>query len=160
MLRRGRRGWGRAPARASGAGVGAGEEDRDLHALPGRGDEIDRGFRILFQRLHNQRAQLAGRGPYHTLAQAHPDLMAIEREVNDSGKLKKNISVEAIREVGAFFSKAPSRSPYRVAIIDSVDDLNINSANALLKILEEPPERGLLFLVSHSPGKLLATIKS
>ncbi|WKL56632.1 DNA polymerase III subunit delta' [Asticcacaulis sp. ZE23SCel15] len=93
-------------------------------------------------------------------AQSHPDMLAIEREANDSGKLKKNISVEAIREVGTFFSKAPSRSPYRVAIIDSVDDLNINSANALLKILEEPPERGILFLVSHSPGKLLATIRS
>lgn len=93
-------------------------------------------------------------------AQSHPDMLALEREANDSGKLKRNITVEAIREVGTFFSKAPSRSDYRVAIIDSVDDLNINSANALLKILEEPPERGILFLVSHSPGKLLATIRS
>jgi DNA polymerase-3 subunit delta' len=92
-------------------------------------------------------------------AQAHPDLLVLEREMGDT-KLKKNISVEAVREIGEFFSKSPSRSPYRVCIIDSVDDLNINSANALLKILEEPPHKGILFLISHSPGRLLATIRS
>jgi DNA polymerase III subunit delta' len=88
-------------------------------------------------------------------AKAHPDLLVLEREEG-----KKNIPVEAVRTIGEFFSKAPSRSKYRVCIIDAVDDLNINSANALLKILEEPPERGILFLISHSPGKLLATIRS
>ncbi len=92
-------------------------------------------------------------------AQAHPDLLVLEREMGDT-KLKKNISVDAVREIGEFFSKAPSRSPYRVCIIDSVDDLNLNSANALLKILEEPPHKGILFLISHSPGRLLATIRS
>lgn len=92
-------------------------------------------------------------------AQAHPDMLVLEREMGDS-KLKKNISVDAVREIGEFFSKAPSRSPYRVCIVDSVDDLNINSANALLKILEEPPHKGIIFLISHSPGKLLATIRS
>ncbi|EGF90572.1 DNA polymerase III, delta' subunit [Asticcacaulis biprosthecium C19] len=92
-------------------------------------------------------------------AQSHPDLLVLEREMGDT-KLKKNISVDAVREVGEFFSKAPSRSAFRVCIIDSVDDLNINSANALLKILEEPPHKGIIFLISHSPGKLLATIRS
>lgn len=92
-------------------------------------------------------------------AQAHPDFLLLERET-ENGKLKKNISVDAVRTIGEFFSKAPSRSPYRVCIIDSVDDLNINSANALLKILEEPPYKGVIFLISHSPGKLLATIRS
>jgi DNA polymerase-3 subunit delta' len=92
-------------------------------------------------------------------AQSHPDLLVLEREMGDT-KLKKNISVDAVREIGEFFSKAPSRSPYRVCIIDSVDDLNINSANALLKVLEEPPHKGILFLISHSPGRLLATIRS
>ncbi|MGA9658947.1 MAG: DNA polymerase III subunit delta' [Asticcacaulis sp.] len=92
-------------------------------------------------------------------AGSHPDLLVLEREMGES-KLKKNISVDAVREIGEFFSKAPSRSPYRVCIIDSVDDLNINSANALLKILEEPPHKGILFLISHSPGRLLATIRS
>ncbi|MDI7774497.1 DNA polymerase III subunit delta' [Asticcacaulis sp. EMRT-3] len=92
-------------------------------------------------------------------ARTHPDLLVLEREMGDT-RLKKNISVDAVRTVGEFFSKAPSRSAYRVCIIDSVDDLNINSANALLKILEEPPQKGILFLISHSPGRLLATIRS
>lgn len=92
-------------------------------------------------------------------AQSHPDLLVLEREEKD-GKTRKNILVDAVREVGEFFSKAPSRSAYRVCIVDAVDDLNVNSANALLKILEEPPERGILFLISHSPGKLLPTIRS
>jgi DNA polymerase-3 subunit delta' len=92
-------------------------------------------------------------------AQSHPDILVLEREMGES-KLKKNISVDAVREIGGFFSKAPSRSPYRVCIIDSVDDLNVNSANALLKILEEPPHKGILFLISHSPGRLLPTIRS
>ena len=92
-------------------------------------------------------------------AGSHPDLLVLEREMGES-KLKKNISVDAVREIGEFFSKAPSRSAYRVCIIDSVDDLNINSANALLKILEEPPHKGILFLISHSPGRLLPTIRS
>ena len=90
---------------------------------------------------------------------SHPDLLVLEREIGES-KLKKNIRVDAVREIGEFFSKAPSRSPYRVCIIDSVDDLNINSANALLKILEEPPHKGIIFLISHSPGRLLPTIRS
>lgn len=93
-------------------------------------------------------------------ARTHPDLLVLEREAATNGQLRKNIVVDAVREIGEFFSKAPSRSPYRVCIVDSVDDLNINSANALLKILEEPPHKGVLFLISHSPGRLLATIRS
>lgn len=93
-------------------------------------------------------------------AQSHPDLLVIDRFSGEGTKSRKSISVDAIRDVGAFFALAPSRSPYRVCIIDSVDELNINSANALLKILEEPPQRGILFLVCHAPGRLLATIKS
>jgi DNA polymerase-3 subunit delta' len=85
--------------------------------------------------------------------------MVLERESED-GKLKKVIPVDAARALPEFFAKAPSRSQYRVAIIDAVDDMNVNAANALLKTLEEPPERGVLFLVSHSPGRLMATIRS
>lgn len=92
-------------------------------------------------------------------AQAHPDLLVLERAV-EGGKLKKSISVDQARDLPEFFSKSPSQARHRVAIIDSADDLNLNAANALLKILEEPPERGVLFLVSHSPGGLLSTIRS
>lgn len=92
-------------------------------------------------------------------AQAHPDLLVLERAV-EGGKTKKSISVDQARELPEFFSKSPSQARYRVAIIDAADDLNLNAANALLKVLEEPPERGVLFLVTHAPGRLLATIRS
>jgi DNA polymerase-3 subunit delta' len=92
-------------------------------------------------------------------AHAHPDLMTLERAVED-GKTKKYISVDDARGLPGFFAKTPSRSPYRVAIVDAADDMNVNAANALLKTLEEPPERGVLLLVSHAPGRLVATIRS
>ena len=90
---------------------------------------------------------------------AHPDLLVLERRT-EGGKLRKSISVEEARGLPEFFSKSPSMASWRVAIIDAADDLNISSANALLKTLEEPPERGVLFLVTHSPAKLLVTIRS
>lgn len=92
-------------------------------------------------------------------AQSHPDLMVLER-VTEGSKARRTISVDQARELPGFFSKSPSRSEWRVAIVDSADDLNVNAANALLKILEEPPQRGVLFLVAHSPGRLLPTIRS
>lgn len=92
-------------------------------------------------------------------AQSHPDLLVLERLV-EGGKTKKSISVDQARDLPEFFAKSPSRAAYRVAIIDAADDLNINAANALLKVLEEPPERGVLFLITHAPGRLLATIRS
>jgi DNA polymerase III subunit delta' len=116
------------------------------------GSYRDRDFGLLGISVEDPEARLIS-------AQSHPDFLSLEREEKD-GKLRKIIPVDAVREIGDFFSKAPSRSKYRVCIIDAVDDLNMNSANALLKILEEPPERGILFLVSHSPGKLLPTIRS
>lgn len=92
-------------------------------------------------------------------AQSHPDLLVMERLV-EGGKQKKTISVDQARDLPGFFAKSPSQAQYRVAIIDAADDLNVNAANALLKILEEPPERGVLLLVTHAPGRLLATIRS
>lgn len=92
-------------------------------------------------------------------AQAHPDLLVLERLV-EGGKLKKSISVDQARDLPEFFSKSPSQAQARVAIIDAADDLNVNAANALLKILEEPPEHGVLLMVTHAPGRLLATIRS
>ncbi|MFC5371040.1 DNA polymerase III subunit delta' [Brevundimonas faecalis] len=105
-----------------------------------------------------------GAAPYDPVsrlvsAQAHPDLLVLERAV-ENGKQKKAISVDQARELPEFFAKSPSQARHRVAIIDAADDLNINAANALLKVLEEPPESGVLFLVTHAPGRLLATIRS
>lgn len=92
-------------------------------------------------------------------AQSHPDLLVLERLV-ENGKTKKSISVDQARELPEFFSKSPSQAQARVAIIDAADDLNINAANALLKVLEEPPQNGVLLMVTHAPGRLLATIRS
>jgi DNA polymerase-3 subunit delta' len=90
---------------------------------------------------------------------AHPDLLVLERD-DGEGKARKSIPVEEARGLPEFFSKSPGRAAYRVAIIDSADDLNANAANAVLKTLEEPPTRGVLLLVSHRPGALLPTIRS
>jgi DNA polymerase-3 subunit delta' len=93
------------------------------------------------------------------IARSHPDILVIER-VGEDGKPRKVIPVDEARRLAEFFSKSPASAPHRVAIVDAADDLNINAANALLKTLEEPPERGVLLMVSHSPGRLLPTIRS
>lgn len=92
-------------------------------------------------------------------ARSHPDLLVLEK-LGEDGKVRRNIPVEEARRLPEFFAMAPASAPYRVAIIDAADDLNVNAANAVLKTLEEPPARGILFLVSHAPGKLLPTIRS
>jgi DNA polymerase-3 subunit delta' len=93
------------------------------------------------------------------LNRAHPDLLVLER-IGEDGKLRKAIPVDEARRLSEFFSKSPATAPHRVAIVDAADDLNVNAANALLKTLEEPPPRGVLLLAAHSPGRLLATIRS
>ena len=93
------------------------------------------------------------------MARSHPDLLVLERRTED-GKPRKFIPVDEARKLPEFFSKAPASSPYRIAIIDSADDMNVNAANAVLKTLEEPPPHGVLLLISHAPGGLLPTIRS
>ena len=90
---------------------------------------------------------------------AHPDLMVLQRDPED-GKSRKQIPVEEARELTEFFSKTPALAAWRVAIVDTADDLNASGANALLKTLEEPPPRGVLLLLSHRPWALLPTIRS
>lgn len=93
--------------------------------------------------------------------QAHPDFRHVERGLNKTGSaLARNITVEQIRELAGLFDTTPALSDWRVAVIDSVDDLEAGGANALLKMLEEPPSKCLFLLVSHVPGRLLPTIRS
>jgi DNA polymerase III subunit delta' len=94
------------------------------------------------------------------VARAQPDLLVIERTVNDRGVLHKQIAVEDIRRTVAFFGSTAGAGGWRIAIVDAVDDLNRSGANALLKVLEEPPERALLLLVSHSAARVPATLRS
>jgi DNA polymerase-3 subunit delta' len=94
-------------------------------------------------------------------AGSHPDMRHLERLVNEkTGNLARNISVHQIRELGEFLGLTAALSPWRVVIIDTVDELEASGANALLKMLEEPPPNTLFFLVSHTPGRLLPTIRS
>ena len=94
-------------------------------------------------------------------AGSHPDLRWLERLVNDkTNNLARNITVDQVRSLGDLFDLTPALSPWRVVVIDSIDDLEKSAANALLKMLEEPPANTIFFLVSHSPGRLLPTIRS
>jgi len=94
-------------------------------------------------------------------AQAEPGLRTLERAVNpDTNKLFTVIRVDELREVLGYFSMTGEPDTWRIAIVDTVDDLNASSANALLKVLEEPPERALLLLISNAPGRELLTIRS
>ncbi|MCE3006014.1 MAG: DNA polymerase III subunit delta' [Rickettsiales bacterium] len=94
-------------------------------------------------------------------AGSHTDLLAVT-PVYDSKKQteKTEISADQAREVPQFLSLTPAESSWRVVIVDAVDQLNNAAANALLKILEEPPPRSILLLVCHMPGRLLATVRS
>lgn len=93
-------------------------------------------------------------------AQSHPDLLVLERTLSDTGKLRTVIRVDDARKVGIFLAATAGLGGWRVVIVDAVDDLNAESANALLKGLEEPPARTLFLLVSHAPGSVLPTIRS
>lgn len=91
---------------------------------------------------------------------AHGDVFVLRRSLGDRGRVRREIAAEDARALPGFFSLAPAEGGWRVAVIDSVDDLNRHAANAILKILEEPPPRCVLLLVCHSPGAALATIRS
>ena len=95
-------------------------------------------------------------------AGSHPDLIWIERIENPKkpGTLFKNILVDQVRAVGRSLNLTTSLSPWRAIVFDTADELEGAGANALLKMLEEPPANTLFFLVSHAPGRLLPTIRS
>ncbi len=89
----------------------------------------------------------------------HPDLAVIERKVNDKGKLSTVIKVEDIRDIQAKLIQTRDDS-WRVIIVDAAEDMNKNASNALLKMLEEPPSRCCFILISHTPARVLPTIRS
>ena len=94
-------------------------------------------------------------------AQAQGDLLVLERTINEqTGKLYTVIRVDDVRRTVSFFGSTPGEGGWRIAIVDAVDDLQREGANALLKVLEEPPARTLLLLISHAPGRELPTIRS
>jgi DNA polymerase III subunit delta' len=94
-------------------------------------------------------------------AQSHPGLLVLKRAINQkTGKLMTVLSVDEIRRLADFFNMTSGAGGWRVAIVDTADDMNDNAANALLKMLEEPPSNAMLLLLSNTPGRLLPTIRS
>ena len=113
---------------------------------------------------------------------AHPDLKVIERDYIETDRkkiiksikdgeamgadelqnLKKSafIRIDEVRAINEFMAKKSSQDGWKVVIVDSVDDMNANAANALLKVLEEPPAQSIILLISHNVERLLPTIKS
>jgi DNA polymerase-3 subunit delta' len=96
----------------------------------------------------------------HVAAGAHGGLLTLERTLNDKGVMRTVITVDETRETISFFGSTAAVDGWRVCIVDTVDELNPNAANALLKVLEEPPRQSLFLLVSHAPARVLPTILS
>ncbi len=113
-----------------------------------------------------QQAKNLAVGPNHPAARkisalSFGDLALLRREWQE--KTKKHatrISVDDVRRALHIFEQAAGEGGWRMVLIDSADDFNANSANALLKLIEEPPPRCLFLIVAHQPGRILPTIKS
>ncbi|MCQ0093284.1 DNA polymerase III subunit delta' [Roseovarius sp. M141] len=95
------------------------------------------------------------------LARSEPQLYHITRTINEQTKRMRDMIVaENVRSLHGFLSLSSADGGRRAVIIDSADEMNVQAANALLKMLEEPPARTTLFLISHQPSGLLPTIRS
>jgi DNA polymerase-3 subunit delta' len=85
-------------------------------------------------------------------AGTHPDLFSVERRVNErTERMQSEIVVNTVQEAGKFMRLTPAEGGWRVVVIDGAEDMNTNAANALLKILEEPPPRAILLLARYAP---------
>jgi DNA polymerase-3 subunit delta' len=94
-------------------------------------------------------------------AMAHPDFALLRREFNPKTKaFFGDIRVDEVRAALKVFQFSAGSGGWRIALVDSADDLNTSSANALLKTIEEPPPRSLILLIAHRPGRVLPTIRS
>ena len=89
--------------------------------------------------------------------QSHPDFFYLKNDENNVGK---KIPIENVRKLKTFFYKTFSVSKTKIAVIDKIEDLSINSANLLLKTIEEIPEKSYLFIISNKPMNIIETIKS
>jgi len=94
-------------------------------------------------------------------ASGHADLLTVERQFDEEkGRTKKDIAVDDVRRIGPFLRLTAAEGGWRVVIVDGADGMNRAGQNAILKILEEPPNRALLLLVTERPAALLPTIRS
>jgi DNA polymerase III subunit delta' len=98
---------------------------------------------------------------HRILALSEPRLFLLRRPYDEkTARIKNDITVDEVRRMKAFFALSAADGGRRVAIIDTLDDMNPSAANALLKLLEEPPARVTLLMITHQPAKLLPTIRS
>jgi len=133
------------------------------HGQPGGGDEGDSLFGDPLPQEDPQSLAVDPEDPVfrRVAGQAHGDLKTIEREFDEKkNRFKGVIGVDRVRGVGSFLGKTSAEGGWRVVIIDAADEMNRNSANAVLKVLEEPPQQAVLLLLAHNPGRLLPTIRS
>lgn len=95
-------------------------------------------------------------------AQGHGNLFVLRRPYNEkTKKLRSEIPVDAVRAMSAFFENSSAEDGLpRIALVDTMDEMNKSAENAILKTLEEPPANALIILLAHSPGRLLPTIRS
>ena len=93
-------------------------------------------------------------------AGSHPDYRVLTPPTEGKGAATAAITIDEVRERMEFLHSHPSIAKWRVMIVDSIDDMNLNAANAFLKMLEEPRPNTVYLLVSHAPGRLLPTIRS
>ena len=94
-------------------------------------------------------------------AGSEPGLFILRRPYDEKSKrLKQQITIDEVRKLKNFFALSATDGGRRVVIVDAADDMNTNAANAILKVLEEPPERCCLLLISHQPAGLLPTLRS
>ncbi|MEM6483340.1 MAG: DNA polymerase III subunit delta', partial [Pseudomonadota bacterium] len=94
-------------------------------------------------------------------ARSEPRLFHVTRSRNEkTGRLRDQIVAEDVRDLAGFFALKAADGGRRVVLVDAADDMNTHAANALLKMLEEPPAQTTLLLLSHQPGRLLPTIRS
>src|ERR1700761_5498885 len=92
---------------------------------------------------------------------SHPGLLVLKRGINEkTGKAMTELPVSEVRRLAGFFGMTSGAGGWRVAIVDTADDMNDSAANAILKLLEEPPSRAMLILLTNRPGQLLPTIRS
>lgn len=90
-----------------------------------------------------------------------PDFILVQQELNEkTGKIKQDIDIDQIRDLGAILSRRAFLGGYKVAIIDEAEKMNANSANALLKTLEEPKGKTALFLITIDEAWLPETVRS
>ncbi len=94
-------------------------------------------------------------------ALSHPDFMLLEPGRDEkTGRRRTVLTVDEARRARALFTHSAAQDGFRICMIDSVDDMNLQAANAILKILEEPPPASLFILIAHRPGLILPTIRS